>query len=554
MKLKFKKYFWTAYMITAVVFLALGFNVIAGPNVSQQVAPSAAGLTGDITMQAATHLVLPLHNDATTPTLAFGDRNTGLYESTDNVLRVSIAGTLRWEINSTSIKSTQSGGPYIGRSVSSSTVPTLAPDNDDTNTGIGHAAADQLSLIAGGVEGQRVTEASRTIETTATVGENDGGKLRIVTTADHALKVDDVVQFAAGTLPTGIVVSTNYYVTAIDTAKKFNLATSRGGTEISYTDTGTAFTSYELEITINQYGDVNVDGAVGVAEITTPSAVANYGKLYTKSDNILYFQDGEGVEHILGGDTPSFKSYMVTTQGLGANPDVYAGGFYEAPAADADLTQANLTQTLGTANKAEGAHVFLVASAVGTTDGSDLVVTVTGISITDAGARNGSDSEVIVADATAMATDQYFETAKKWLGQVTYTLSSTAGSTYATTFNYGFCKYDDYGNRDFKVTDFEVCGFAGANDNDLDIILYHHSSAGWTYHATAFVPGGTVICQLSADYSTDDKLVSAEAFAYKRTGLATSVTGSGSEGIVVDIITTANNAIEYATIIVGSEL
>ena len=32
-------------------------------------------------------------------------------------------------------------------------------------------------------------------------------------------------------------------------------------------------------------------------ETTTPTAVVNYGKLYTKSDNKVYFQDGAGTEH-----------------------------------------------------------------------------------------------------------------------------------------------------------------------------------------------------------------------------------------------------------------
>lgn len=36
---------------------------------------------------------------------------------------------------------------------------------------------------------------------------------------------------------------------------------------------------------------------VNLKEITTPTAKANYGALYTKSDNKLYFQDGAGTEH-----------------------------------------------------------------------------------------------------------------------------------------------------------------------------------------------------------------------------------------------------------------
>jgi len=45
-------------------------------------------------------------------------------------------------------------------------------------------------------------------------------------------------------------------------------------------------------------GDVKVeDGTMTIKETTTPTAETNYGKVYTKSDNKLYFQDGAGTEH-----------------------------------------------------------------------------------------------------------------------------------------------------------------------------------------------------------------------------------------------------------------
>ena len=40
-------------------------------------------------------------------------------------------------------------------------------------------------------------------------------------------------------------------------------------------------------------------GALALKEIATPTADANYGKVYTKTDNKLYFQDGAGTEHEL---------------------------------------------------------------------------------------------------------------------------------------------------------------------------------------------------------------------------------------------------------------
>ncbi len=41
------------------------------------------------------------------------------------------------------------------------------------------------------------------------------------------------------------------------------------------------------------------DGVISLKETTTPTATADYGKIYFKSDNKLYCQDGAGVEHEL---------------------------------------------------------------------------------------------------------------------------------------------------------------------------------------------------------------------------------------------------------------
>lgn len=49
--------------------------------------------------------------------------------------------------------------------IASATIPNLNPDKSDSNTGIGHAAADQLSVIAGGVEGTRWTENGGVLQT-----------------------------------------------------------------------------------------------------------------------------------------------------------------------------------------------------------------------------------------------------------------------------------------------------------------------------------------------------------------------------------------------------
>ena len=40
-----------------------------------------------------------------------------------------------------------------------------------------------------------------------------------------------------------------------------------------------------------------IAGCLTLDEITTPTADANHGKIYTKTDNKIYFQDGGGTEH-----------------------------------------------------------------------------------------------------------------------------------------------------------------------------------------------------------------------------------------------------------------
>jgi hypothetical protein len=53
---------------------------------------------------------------------------------------------------------------------------------------------------------------------------------------------------------------------------------------------GTASPSANADLTLE-------GGALAIKETTTPTADADYGKIYCKADNKLYFQDGAGVEH-----------------------------------------------------------------------------------------------------------------------------------------------------------------------------------------------------------------------------------------------------------------
>jgi len=285
---------------------------------------------------------------------------------------------------------------------------------------------------------------------------------------------------------------------------------------------------------------------------STPTAISGRYRFYAKDDDLGYYQDGAGTEHLVGG-FPVFKSYTFAARSA-ASGEYFSAGFYDHPAADADLTNVSTTQTHGDADISYAAHAFVVMSGAGSTDGSDLIVTITGTSITDAGVRNGSDSQVIVTDCTASTTDQYLETSKKWVGQITYTLSSTAGSTFDCTFNYGLAKYDDFGNRAFTITDFEAVGLANAADTGFNIELIHHTETGWTYHATAFHPitATNTIINMNTDHGTEQNIGAGEQFAYKRSGLTTAINGANGNGLIVRVTTSVNNSVSYMTMHIGA--
>jgi len=102
--------------------------------------------------------------------LWFGDGDTGLVESTDDNLVVRVAGNNQYVFSSASFGGALGGSGGFRNVTTSSVVPTLMPNRADTNTGIGRAGADQLSLIAGATEMMRLDLASGSLINTGAIG------------------------------------------------------------------------------------------------------------------------------------------------------------------------------------------------------------------------------------------------------------------------------------------------------------------------------------------------------------------------------------------------
>jgi hypothetical protein len=224
------------------------------------------------------------------------------------------------------------------------------------------------------------------------------------------------------------------------------------------------------------------------------------------------------------GSAKSRQSWSGSKDTVGTDT-IYLGGYYELGPTSNDFDPA-LTG-IGSPDNSAAAHVFIVIGAVPV---STTTIRVSGVSIDDEGNRNGSDSEDITVPTDASVSD-YFETSKKWLGEVT--IDHISGTIIEC--NFGFAKYFDNENTDFTITGIEATWWGGADDSGADILLRHHKTSGWTYNAGSTPTPPTALASMSTDHGTEDNVKNAESGAWKRVDLNQAVDGSGSEGVIIEL-------------------
>ena len=239
------------------------------------------------------------------------------------------------------------------------------------------------------------------------------------------------------------------------------------------------------------------------------------------------------------------RSYSFTSSAIGAGL-YYKGGFYDWATTSIALTQVSLTQVYGTVGRTYAAHAGIVPSAAGIVDTGQVGLRVTGIIDSETGVQIAAQTGIVTEDITTLTANVMAETSEKFSGQITYELYVVSGTpvNYSLSFNYGYSKYEDLNNRNATITGLECVWQGNALDTVFDIALKHHRPTDWTYAATGFLPGNGDIARKTVDQSLAGDVNNNKSGAWKRTDLNFFVEGNGSEGVLFEIITGANNTIQ----------
>ena len=166
------------------------------------------------------------------------------------------------------------------------------------NVGIGEVAPEGNLHISSLTDATIILEAD-----TDDATESDNPRIELRQDGD-AIRGYLGIEGAAGALYTDSLVNATYLEAKANNTIYTNIqfvtggdkdAPSNGTARMTITDTGEIGIGTE---TPSANADLTLEnGVLNLKETTTPTADTNYGKIYTKSDNKLYFQDGAGNEY-----------------------------------------------------------------------------------------------------------------------------------------------------------------------------------------------------------------------------------------------------------------
>ena len=140
-------------------------------------------------------------------------------------------------------------------------------------------------------------------------------------TAAHGLAVGNRVKFSTGTLPTGFVSGTNYFIASVPSTTTFTLAVTSGGAGIAATANGTG-TYTVLNTTPRASGTLAAGENAEVLSITQDVATLNLKAKFIPADNSVLGSESSTTVVTIAKATPTLAT--VTT--LPAAPNGFVAG------------------------------------------------------------------------------------------------------------------------------------------------------------------------------------------------------------------------------------
>jgi hypothetical protein len=225
--------------------------------------------------------------------------------------------------------------------------------------------------------------------------------------------------------------------------------------------------------------------------------------------------------------------------------DLFGG--YEFAAGPWDMA-ASAAESLGTANDVGGRHAMIVSNAATIAETLAVVGEILNDSLGTASAADTAWIYMTAADSAGTC----FVTSERFSGTVVFNRISTDVS--ARSVDYALVDYWQNATngvaKDFTLTDFEIEGLGGATDASFQIWIRKHQLGGWGFDGagafgTAYFP--TPIVKLSDTQSADNDLAQLRQFTWRQIAIGETFDVSAGEGLVVQVKTTAANALPYAS-------
>lgn len=263
------------------------------------------------------------------PSLAFdSDTDTGWYRVGANQLGISAAGVQSAQFEELHVSSGSAQGWRLRNVTATATIPTLVPNQSDTNTGIGWDGADELSLVAGGTQAAFLGTTFSWIGNTLGVGTTTPSEVLDVN-GNTIIRGTMVVDVGAAASAAKVGADTGTYAAmqfngANNTSKDFiyqtassprftirvsgNETGSNAGANLNFvpfSDAGSGLTTaMQIRRSNGNVGigvtgasaKLQVNGQVGIVDgMSAPSTLSGYGQIYIDSaDGDLKIKFGDG--------------------------------------------------------------------------------------------------------------------------------------------------------------------------------------------------------------------------------------------------------------------